>query len=96
MPREYYDRGLPTEKLQPANSQQQNAYWYLRSRLTAALARSWSEIEDVAPDVLDASNQLYDFVENQHPRTAFDIFKPEDATAKHEASGRGRRSVYLR
>ena len=96
MPREYYDRGHTTEKLHPASNQQQQAYWYLRSRLTAALARDWSAICAASPAVKDAAEHLNDFVENQHPRTSFSIFKNEDTTAKHEASGSGRRSVYLR
>lgn len=73
--REYYDR---PPKLLPANTEQQDAYWLLRSRLTQALARDWQRVLEASPATLHAQASL-DALLTRHPRSAFRIFKPEDA-----------------
>lgn len=84
MPKEYYDRGQTAENLAPASRPMQEAYGLLRSRLTQALARHWDDVLASSPEIASAAEALDTYVEGR-PRTAFRIFRPEDARSEHSA-----------
>lgn len=88
MTREYYDRGgfpSPETNLRPANRHSQDAYWLLRSQLTAALAKEWQTVCDSSPEIAAASENLQAFV-GRHSSRAFRVFRPEDAVVSHDAA----------
>ena len=83
---EYYDRGMPEERLVPANRVLQDEYWLLRSVLCAALRANWTEILEACPEVAEAATSLEAFM-HRHPTRTFSVFSPRRGT-DGEAGGR--------
>ncbi len=92
MPREYYDRAHSAEKILPATREQQDAYWFLRSQLTQAIARDWNLLLAASPAVSTAQDNLDRLVDSNPTRT-FRIFRPEDHNSGHSA---GDARIFLR
>ncbi len=88
---EYYDRGMPEERLVPANRVLQDEYWLLRSVLCAALQANWVEILEACPEVAEAATSLEAFM-HRHPTRTFSVFRPEDLGVRQEAGS----PVFLR
>ena len=91
--REYYDRDAPRpdEKLVPASRHKQDAYRYLRSQRSQAVARKWSEICEAFPEVRAAHDNLQAFLQ-ANPHTPFGIFGPEEIRFTDQAGS----PVFLR
>ena len=70
-------------RLKPSQSEQ-DAYHWLRSNLTAAIAQHIEEVKRAAPAVADAMDALNRF-KDYHPRKSFRIFRPEDAGSTDDA-----------
>ena len=79
MSREYYDRGLPTEKLHPASTSQQHCFDITRRRFTEALAANMDEILAKFPDVAFEYTQMTTILK-LNPTREFKLFRPEDAS----------------
>ena len=91
--REYYDRDAPRpdEKLVPASREKQDAYRYLRSQFTQALAKNMPEIRATCPEVDTALHNLTSLLAD-NPHTPFGIFRPEDVHFTDQAGS----PVFLR
>ena len=70
-------------RLAPTKAEQ-DAYYYLRSCLTAAIAKNLEAIRKVAPAVGEAVERLEAF-KAQHDRKDFRIFRPEDSQSTDDA-----------
>ncbi len=81
MPRET-SSDLFGDLLHNPNRDSQDAYWLLRADLVQAIARNMEALRAEFREIDAAATNLNRYVAS-HPRTAFRIFRPEDAEAYH-------------